>query len=245
MIGGVTLAALLSGCGVAEVIRATDNRYLQPGALDLLPTGYYDTYQFKFLDRYRITHQWITTSGCSYRTLPIPKSPDRYKGVNKIGRDIYEEGNSTWQRFEGMTPLNFDMYTRPEYTLKDGTKMKGFQAVCFEAWQSTDHFLSVDLRKQTVDEYLARYKTQVPGLTITTEQIGNNRWIAAHSTLHPPSNRVSGPFETWLLSIGDSGYIFVFDFGANTNSLKYPTAHAKMQAAFRHLIESVKIEPLQ
>ena len=36
----------------------------------------------------------------------------------------------------------------------------------------------------------------------------------------------------------------MFRLGANLQSLKYPEAHARMKAALAHLIESVRIEPL-
>ena len=64
------VVSILGGCGIEEGIKRNDERYLKPGALDLPLTNVYDTYQYKFLDKYRITHQWPHTAGtCKYRTI--------------------------------------------------------------------------------------------------------------------------------------------------------------------------------
>ncbi len=72
MISCLLSVALLGGCGIEEGIKHNDERYLKPGALDLPLTNVYDTYQYKFLDKYRITHLWPTSAGaCKYGSRAI------------------------------------------------------------------------------------------------------------------------------------------------------------------------------
>jgi hypothetical protein len=80
-------------------------------------------------------------------------------------------------------------------------------------------------------------------------RVGGNLWLVhetAEQDFSPrPLNGVGGPFQTWLLPIGDTGYTLGMEMGASRESLQYPDAHARFQTTFRHLIESVKFEPLR
>ena len=53
----------MNGCGIEAAIKRNDDRYLNPGALDLPLTNYYDSYSFLFLRTYRVLiyGQWQVT----------------------------------------------------------------------------------------------------------------------------------------------------------------------------------------
>ena len=57
-------------------------------------------------------------------------------------------------------------------------------------------------------------------------------------------NTAGGNYRLWLLPIADTPYTFLFALGANTDALNYLETHARFERVFRHLIESVRIEPL-
>ena len=285
---------MLCGCGIEEGIKHNEDRYLKPGALDLPLTNYYDTYQYKFLGKYRITHQWPVSAGsCKYRSLPtLGRNNDRYKGEIYAVPDIYEENGKTYQASNtGRSPMDFDRYvcsvkvmnpvygtpTKEELQASEKAQRErierarrtgryesdtpdivkpigykeietGLQAVCQQSWYATQHGLTVWLRKWSVDQYLTWLKknSQQQG-RVTHQRIGTNNWTVLEFNLEPQSTdgASSGPYQFWMLPIGDTGYTFLFRLGANLESLKYPDAHERFKATFRHLIESVNIEPLQ
>lgn len=250
----------LTGCGIAsEVINheANDQRLLKAGALDVSINEIYKKYQYNFLDQYRITHDFIMASGCNYRVKKPIGIKDLIPSANYAisdALDIFEQNNHTYQRsyqtkdINHLNPDNIDRYVRPEFDRgldpygKPLPKGKGFQPMCFEAWQGTQHFLTVYLHKRKLDI------PNIYGLqdgVISHEKVGSNHWWVQKFDLRPyQANGAGRIVESWVLPIADSGYTFIFEFGANQDSLKYPQAHAQMQAIFKHLIESVKIEPI-
>lgn len=250
---------LLSACGfVAGQLqdKANEDRLLKPGALDLPLTGFYTHYQYKLLDKYQVSHQWIRESNCEYRKVELGKyeskdrlTKDRFFNV----RDIFEEGGSTWQRFDAKTGnFNFDQYVHPQYTVKtrNGLKTeKGYNTLCYQSWWATSHSIALFLRKQPLDEMKAGFTQWYPEGTWTTKIVNNLTWhvqeVAEDKFRTRPLNGVAGPFQLWALPLADTGYSMAIKLGASKESLQYPDAHARMQAMFKHLIESVKIEPIQ
>lgn len=230
----------------------TSEMYMKPGALDAPIRETYVRYQYKFLNQYRITHDFILGGGCEYRGKPV--------GINNVlpgknyapftAKDIFETGEHTYIDVylkNASTPINIDRYVRPEWQMgpdRDGQyrTVKGFAPMCAEAWLSTQHFLTVYLNKRVLN------KPNVYGLdggVISHQVVGKNNWWVQTFDLAPyRSNGAGRLVESWVLPIHETGYVLVFEFGANQDSLKHPQTHAQMQAIFRHLIESVKIEPL-
>lgn len=286
------VVTMLGGCGIEGAIKRNDDRYMQPGALDLPLTNIYDTYQYKFLDRYRVAHDWLRASkGCEYKGFPTLNVKDGSRGEIYAIRDIYEDGSSTKQR--GAHPAwNFDRYVRsvkymaPVYppTTKEESEASikevlerarrasktgryespppstrtpirydetevGWNALCGETWQVTSHFLTVFLHKRDLASWRAIWTERNPKGKWSERRVGSNLWLVqetAEQDFRPrPLNGVGGPFQTWLLPIGDTGYTLALELGASKETLQYPDAHVRFQATFRHLIESVKIEPLQ
>lgn len=270
VIAGLSLLASLSACGflagqVADKTR--EEQLLKPGALDAPMTGYYDSYSFKLLDKYRVIHDWPVVSNCKYRKQPTLNRSDRFRGEVYAVRDIYEAQGKTWQRFEPqLGPFDFDSFVRPTYKMqrpefdaagkKTGRMLEkdeiGLQPVCFEAWVGTSHAVTLMLYKRTVDEWqraLSQWSQGSyvgPGSREFTEEISGNRWHVYRVEPKPRiTNRIAGAFELRILPIGSSNYTLAIELAANQDSLQHPQAHANFQAMFRHLIESVKIEEIK
>lgn len=287
--------AMLGGCGIEGAIKRNDDRYMRSGAQDSPLTDIYETYQYRFLDKYRITQQWVNTSSCGFGGI---ERPDIRTGVRSLfydTRDIYEEGGKTWLRSRtlGVQPENFDRYVRSvkrqvpiyapptkeeleasnkelreriERSRKTGRfesnppnlserkpiryeeKEFGFQVLCGESWWVTSYFLDARLHKRDLITWRAIWTERNPKGRWSERRIDSNVWTVqetAEQDFEPrPLNGVGGPFQTWLLPIGDTGYTIALHLGASQESLQYTDAHARFQAIFRHLIESVKIEPL-
>lgn len=261
------VVAMLGGCGIEGAIKRNDDRYMQPGAQDSPLTGRYKTFQYKFLDLYRITHQWVNSSGCEYRGVERPGSSAVVRSLFYDGRDIYESEGKTWLRFDAMLPnskpFDFDRFVRsvkvmrPTYETVNGKsqrigeaeKEEGFKALCGETWQVTNHSFTLYLHKRDLASWRAMLTERNPKGRWSERRVGANVWLAqetAEQDFKPkPLNGFGGPFQTWLLPIGDTGYILALELSANRESLKYLDAHTRFQTTFRYLIESVKIEPLQ
>ena len=154
-----------------------------------------------------------------------------------------------------MKPFDFDRFVRSvKYVSKErgreGEVMEvGFRPLCFESWWVASHFLRGMLYKRDLANWRAIQTEKNPKGKWSERRVGGNLWLVqetAEQDFNPrPLNGVGGPFQTWLLPIGDTGYTLGMEMGASRESLQYPDAHARFQATFRHLIESVKIEPLR
>jgi len=115
MLAGLTIVLLSGGCSVVEeIVRQNDDRYARLGAMDSPLTGVYNTYQFHLLDRYRVTYQWVNSSGCAVRGIERVNSDKNIRGRNFGGLHIYEEARKTWTS-AGLTdikPYDFDRFVR-------------------------------------------------------------------------------------------------------------------------------------
>lgn len=216
-------------------------------------TGIYKTYQFHLLDRYRVTHQWLE-SGCRYSALELSSQVPGRRTLFYVAGDIYEENGTTKQR--GAHPAHdFNRFVRSvKYTSKERGREGevidiGFRPLCFESWWVTSHFLRGMLYKRDLASWRAIQTEKNPKGKWSEHRIGGNLWLVqetAEQDFSPrPLNGVGGPFQTWLLPIGDTGYTIGMELGASRESLQYPDAHARFLATFRHLVESVKIEPVR
>ncbi|MFZ3219567.1 MAG: hypothetical protein WA174_06010, partial [Rhodoferax sp.] len=122
---------------------------------------------------------------------------------------------------------------------------QGLQPVCFQAWVGTSHTLILRLHKRDVATWKALWSEYNPSGKWSQQQIGSNSWwLLENDARDLQSTGIGWWFKSYLTPIGDTGYSIGIQLGANQNSLRNPQAHAEMQVLFRHLVESVKIEPL-
>lgn len=270
------LCYFLGGCSFAVGQlhdKAMEDQLLKPGALDVGIAPVYDIYSFKFLNKYRVRHDYISTDKCHYATdnaktekfrRPSPYYGDDY---HYEALPIYELDGHTLQSYPlDNKPKNLDRYVRsakamnPKYKVDvdrwdtrtiDAKKPPigyeeietGLKPMCGQVWAGTSHSLSVSLVKFPLDAAIKRYTE--PNIPLEKQTVGNTIWVTQTSEIKPREiNTYAGAYLAWLLPVGSTDYTFVFKLGANQDSLKHPEAHARMQAIFRHLIESVKIEPI-
>ncbi len=252
----LALVLAVSGCSLQEAIRRNDDRYLMPGALDSPLNSIYSVYAFKLMDRYWVTYQWISSSGCDLRALRLPRSSG--SGDLFIYRvpPIFEAAGKTWQgSYVGDPPGDFDPWVRSVKEISRSVGQEGrvvevgLKPLCFEAWWNSSHYLLVRLRKASLDDVQREVVTGA-GMPVqwTLQTLNGMEWRVVKV---PPNqmearrpNGSGGLYETWITALGDTGYAIAFSLGASKESLDHPRAHAAFEATFHHLVNSLKVEPL-
>lgn len=259
---------ILTSCGIEEGLRRNEDRYAVRGALDFPLTGIYSTYQFNLLDRYRITHEWINSSGCEYGAERLRNPDGRWSNYYRV--DAIYESNGVAKQVEQHPTRNFNRFinswpqtSREKETLGE-TKDWGFEPMCFESWMRTSHSLRARLHRIDPATWRRMAQTQrnpdgslpirwrfasSPKAQWSQRKIGQHTWtvmeVDEKDLVEPPVNGVGGAYRAWLLPLADTGYTLSFELGANIESLKHPQAHAQFLATLQHLVESVKVEPLK
>jgi len=257
-------SALVSGC-IGNLIQNNDERYMYRGALDAGLPRVYDTYQFNFLRTYRVTHQWPRDSDhcIAYRKLPTLGVQDGNSGEFYNVLEIYEDGGKTWQGGLGkQPPADFDYAVRsikrmsPEYAVETdragnryktdkviGMKEKevGRGSICNNVWSGLDQALMLEIFKQSQEDYIRSFETR-PGIVVK-EKVGQNEWWSKRTPYNPATKALGS--ELWVTKLGNSDYILIITWAHGERSENRPEINAKFQAALRHLLESVRIEPLK
>lgn len=260
LVGCAIAVTVLTGC-VSGIVRNNDDRYMQPGALDPNLTGYYDVYNVSLLNKYRIRHEWpLPARACPYGSMStLGKDRDRYTGEVFWVNPIFEEAGQVWQESPMGTPRSFDSFVRSvkvqraDYETVNGVRgiaryyenEEGLQPICFEAWVGTSHTLIVRLYKRDIATWRSLWAGYHPSGKWTEKQIGANHWWALeNSEADLASSGTGGWFRSYLTPIGDTGYTLALQLGATQKSLQNPQAHAAFETMFKHIVESVKVEPL-
>jgi hypothetical protein len=245
---------VLTGCSVKQSLRRLDDRYATPGAMDSPLTGVYSTYTYPFMHRYRITHEWVNTAACVYRSMERPNLPNgRRSNVYDVPH-IYESDGKTWQDSStGRPQRDFDRWVRSVKRLsrdpaQPGEEEVGFHPLCFEFWWGSSHFLRIRMHRRSLDEFEAFFTESYPEGTWRSESINGLQWrvqsVADDLLRPPPLNGIGGPYRTWIVALGESGYAMSFEMGASKLSLAHPQAHAALERVLMRLVHSLKIEPL-
>ena len=258
---GLGVLASLSACGFAAgqlADKAQEVQLLKPGALDASLTGVRDTYQFKFLNKLRITHDWPRNSnGCAYRARPTLDVRNGFSSEFFAVADIFELDDSTYQSVAdlGRPPRNFDQSVRskkvmaPVWETVNGVRQKvgekeienGWTPVCFYAWAGGQRHITLDLFKSSLADRIKVAERRAG--TNRYVQIGSNKWWVRTVTI-PADRANSSGGEVWVLPVGDSGYSMTFTLGTGSTSLQSTGFDAALQATFTRLIESVKVDAL-
>ena len=217
----------------------------------------YTTHRFRFLEKYDVSHDWpYAFKVCGYSTMTLPKEQRGgtwYSSYRRLG-DIFEYKGETYQESSTVgypkgtrTSRSKDRYVRT-WKKVDGLDVErthGYKPICWQPLGGTNHTLVVRLYKRSVEEWRKSLQNNLPDGVFSMQRVGQNNWLTQEFELKPTAiNRISGTFKTWVVPIGDTGYTYTFQLGASKESLDHPRTHETMKKIFRHLIESVKIEPL-
>lgn len=174
--------------------------------------------------------------------------------------EIYEDSGKTWQGGLGkQPPADFDHAVRsikrmyPEYVVETdragnryktdkviGAKKIGRHPVCNNVWAGLDQVFMLELFKQPLEEKLKEFEARSG--VISKEKIGQNEWWSRRTPYNPVSKALGS--EYWVTRVGSGDYILIIIWAHGERSENRPEINAKFQAALRHLLESVRVEPL-
>ncbi|HMM55833.1 MAG TPA: hypothetical protein PKC23_12530 [Candidatus Desulfobacillus sp.] len=254
LILAVFMALALSACGIEEVIKRNDDRYARPDAMDSPLTGVYKTYQYKFLDRYRVTHQWLE-SGCRYAAIERPKVDGKRSYFYDV-LDIYEENGIAWQRGDKKYSLKryvtSDFYVGKTYVDVTGRlarhpdKEAGYEPICYESWWGPSHAIKLHLNKLSLAAFEERYSQRYPEGRWSDKVRNGRQWRVQETGRDRlrPRRGVGGPYLLWVTNVADTGYVIAIEMTASQDSLANPRFFDALEAVFYHLVDSVKVEPL-
>lgn len=258
----MSVALATAGCSVVSGLAQSDERYMKPGALDGPTPSAYATYSYKFMRRYRVTHDWVRTTPCWYRAREVPEAVKPHPSDFWDAPEIYEEDGKTWQGSNiGGPPKEIDRLVTSVKVVsrargEEGQLVEvGNQSMCEESWWTSSHFLVVRLRRGDMESVRDNVTRQAlaagarpEAVQWTRRMLNGIEWLVLHVSpdqlIARRPNSIGGPFETWIAPLADTGYSISFTLGASKESLDFPQAHAAFQATFMRLVNSLRVEPL-
>jgi hypothetical protein len=180
-----------------------------------------------------------------YQPIYTEQTYEEMEASEKMWKEDRERSRKTGKLFR--TPIPIPPETRKPIGYEEIET--GLRPVCFASWYVTSRFLRVGLQKRSLQEWKNLIDTSLPPGKWSVQPVAGNNWavreLQENELLTRPRNGVGGPHQYWLLPIGDTGYTILLELGTSKESLQYPEAYEQLNAIFHHLIESVKIEPLQ
>jgi hypothetical protein len=129
------------------------------------------------------------------------------------------------------------------------SREEGYRPLCFIAWQKTSSYMRFRLQKRDLAVLKTVFNEKYPEGRWGQKEFGGNVWsvqeVPEKELREAPSDgSLGGPYQNWLLPIADTGYIIALEFGVNRKTLEHPGAFEELKGVFKHLLESVEIEPL-
>lgn len=132
---------------------------------------------------------------------------------------------------------------------KEGEELEvGFKPLCFESWWTSSHYLRLRIQKRSFAEFEGVFSERFPEGKWRSESLNGLSWrvqqVPSNLLRIRRPNGLGGPYQAWLTTLGDSGYVLSIEMGASKESLDHPKAHADIEAVFKHLVSSLKVERL-
>jgi len=241
----------LSFTACTQPFLALQDKYASPWITQ--PQGVIDVqkqYSFRFVDKYRISHRWLSgfnVSNCRYGINvdppgafpeilgdpPEPNTPlvERNGVLQGVG------GNRGEIRF-------YSLRERVYGTNRDG-EFEGYGAFCSQFFLASRNGIGLLIVKpdpaKGTDEWVEGAKSvKINGLNWLFKEIPPR-------DMTRDKKRLAQKIEIWTMKIPDTAYWLVLDFSAD---LKYSIQehydeHMGMLNLFHQIVASVKLEPLQ
>jgi hypothetical protein len=240
----LTLIASLAGCGGPEGAYR-GGVFIPPGQ----PLTLSDQYSFQFLDRWRISHSWLSgsvdISYCQYSQRDNGRGEDRFFEVN--GRLKIERVSGASGNFGKKFISNSEQFI---YGINPSTgAFKGYLSFCGHGFLDISTGMSVLLIRPDPANGTDRWVVDAKPVMINGLQ-----WLRKDTPIKFDARPDEGEprVEVWVLKIPDTPYWLVMrtvgytgtetsTFGINRNPAKY----ANVLNLFHQMIASVRIEPIK
>lgn len=245
----VAIVSITTGCSTEQPGMYRGGVLVQAGPLDIQ-----DQYSFRFVDKWRISHAWLSgpieLRGC--QGYPS-NSFRRLGGYGELG---YER-NSPFVERENVLYLvsehkgNWALSNRREniYGTNREGKFEGYLPFCQHVFKQDSldgiglYIVKPDPVKDT-DQWIDGAKpVTINGLRWLHKEIPIQNWSESRE-------RLIAPIEYWVLKIPDTQYWMLLRFSASSSRTfglgadAHPEKHKYLLTLFHKIVESVKLEPI-
>lgn len=246
IVAALALLALLTSCVGTHEVTYRGGVLVVPG-----PLAIDDHYAFRFVDKWRISHAWLSgpvdIDYCRYSRRDNNRGEDRFfeiDGILKIesvSGDPKDKGKKfTWQQSE-----------RIYGTSSRTGEFKGYLSYCNHNFQDIWIGVSVSLLKpdpaKGTDAWIAG---ATPVVVHGLKWLRQTAPIADHSEDKKDEKR-SHLIERWVLQIPDTPYWLMMGLGGSSGgtgtapgSNRNPAKYAQVVDLFHQMVASVKLEPI-
>lgn len=217
------------------------------------PLDIQEQYSFRFVEKWRISHNWLSgpveLRGCQgYGS----NSFRRLGGYGALGVEsmapIIEKNNALYAVYEhkGLFKLS-STHNYTNGTNREG-KFEGFLPFCGHGFKDSLDFLALyivtpDPAKGTGEWIAGAKPVTINGFQWLHKQMPIRDWSESRE-------RFAAPIEYWVLKIPDTQYWMMLRFSASSSSKfglgagAHPEKHRQLLDLFHKIIESVKLEPI-
>jgi|GEM_PF-6303630 len=236
------------GCSIQEPGVYRGGKLIQPA-----PLGIEDQHSFRFMDRWKISHRWLSGSpqimGCTgYSSNPFKRLGVGGKLGDEINAPIVERNGVLYVVAEHNQKWTLNDRREAFYGLDAYAKFTRFSALCGAAFSDSLDAMGLYIVKpdpaKGTDQWVTDAKeVTINGLRWRHKEIPIQDWSESRESL-------SGPIEFWVLEIPETKYWLALRFSA-TSSAKfgmgadaYPEKHRRLLELFREIVQSVRLEPI-
>lgn len=217
------------------------------------PLGIEDRYSFRFVEKWRISHRWLSgpteLRGCQ----GYPSNSFRRIGGygilgNEINPPFVERNGTLYVVSEHKGVWSLDNRNERIYGLKQRGESQDYLPFCGHGFKDSLDFLALyiikpDASKGTDEWVSGATPVVVNGLHWLHKTIPIRDWSDSRE-------RLAAPIEYWVLKIPDTEYWLVLRFSA-TSSYKngmgsgaFPAKHKRLLDLYYGIVQSVKLEPI-
>lgn len=241
--------AVSTGCATEEPGVYRGGQRTQGAPLDIQ-----EHYSFRFVDKWRISHNWLSgpleLRGC--HGYPS-NSFRRLGGYGDLGYErnspFIENGNGLYIVSEHKNRWSLSNRRENIYgTNRDG-KFESFYPFCVDVFQKDSldglglYIIKPDPAKGTNEWIEGARPVMINGLQWLHKKIPIQDWSESRE-------RLTAPIEIWVLKIPDTQYWMMLRFSASSGSKfglgagAHPEKHQQLLDLFHKIVASVKLEPI-
>jgi hypothetical protein len=250
----IVILGLTTSCATEEPGVYRGGQLVQEGPLDIQ-----DRYSFRFVDKWRISHAWLSgpvdISPCGYGIgNPFSNRPGFEQLGDELNPPMFEREGQLFRvgsHYKTNELLVSPVPREKIYgTNRDG-KFEGYSSFCGQVFakDSRDglglYLVKPDSAKGTDEWIEGAQPVTINGLQWLHKEIPIRDWSESRE-------RSYAPIEYWVLKIPDTQYWMLLRFSASTGSGSkfglganfHPEKHKRLLDLFHRIVESVKLEPI-
>lgn len=217
------------------------------------PLGVQEHYSFRFVDKWRISHDWLSgpsdLRGCEGYSL----NPFRLKQTQgnlsiEMNAPFVERSNFLYLVSEHKAIWSLSNRRQKIYGTDRNGKFENYSPFCGHFFRDSLNGLGLYIIKpdsaKGTDELLTGAKpVMINGLQWLRKETPIQDWSKSRE-------RATAPIETWILKIPDTQYWMWLSFSASASSTPglganaYPEKHRRLLELFHNIVASVKLEPI-